>query len=265
MNNSIFGKTLENKRKHLNVRLVTNAKKLEKLVQKPNFQTSFIINDNIVAVAMNKTVVKMDRPLYVGMCIMDISKTLMYDFHYNKMVSFYGRNNIGIAYMDTDSYLYWIKCQELYEDLRTFPYTNEFDFSDYPQEHPNYDKGKNKKVLGKFKDETKSVPLQEFVALMPKMYAVKIDAGEVIKKAKGVKTQFLKKNIVFDQYKECLFENKTINATFNSIRSYNHTLYTIKSTKKALSSYDDKRKILQDGIHTLPYGHYSLTRIDTDE
>ena len=263
LNNSIFGKTLENKRKHINIKLVTNAKKLEKLVQKPNFKTSFIINENIVAVAMNKTVVKMDRPLYVGMSILDISKTLMYDFHYNKMVKFYGRKNIGICYMDTDSFIYWINTDDMYKDLRTFPFTDDFDFSDYPPDHPNFDQGKNKKVLGKFKDEAKSIPLEEMVALMSKMYAVKFD-GKVIKKAKGVKNHFIKKNIIFDQYKECLFYNKTITATFNTIRSYNHSVYTITSTKKALSSYDDKRKILEDGINTLPYGHYSLSRIDIE-
>lgn len=108
LNNAIFGKTLENKRKHKNIKLVTDPRKLEKLVQKPNFETSIIITENLVAVSMKKTSVKMDRPLYVGMSILDISKTHMYDFHYNKMVAFYVYEKIGICYMNTDAIIYWI-------------------------------------------------------------------------------------------------------------------------------------------------------------
>ena len=270
MNNAIFGKTLENKRKHKDVKLVTNPAKLEKLVRQPNFQTSIIINENLVAVCMNKTTIIMDRPLYVGMSILDISKTHMYDFHYNRMVTFYGRDKIGIAYMDTDAYVYWIKTSDMYEDLRTFPYRDDFDFSDYPKNHPTYDDSKNKKVLGKFKDETNGVPVEEIVALMSKLYALKIfqyntgEEGGIIKKAKGIKKLYLKKKIKFENYKQCLFENTIHTATFNTIRSFNHRLYSVTEVKKALSSNDNKRKILQDKIHTLPFGHYSLNQIDAE-
>lgn len=278
MNNSVFGKFLENKRKHKNVKLVTNAKQLTKLVQKPNFQTSIIINENLVAVSMKKTSVKLDRPLYVGMCILDISKLLLYDFHYNKMVNYYGREKIGISYMDTDSFLYWIKTEDMYEDLKLFPYRNEFDFSDYPKQHPTYDNDVNKKVLGKFKDEYCGTPIVEAVALMSKMYAIQLlptpkengeesEDGEdteeeenscVIKKAKGIKSSYVKNKLMFDDYKKCLFEKLTYKATYNNIRSYNHQLYSITETKTSLTSIDNKRKLLSDHIHTLPYGHYSL-------
>lgn len=262
MNNAIFGKTLENKRKHKYVKLVSNASKLEELVRQPNFNTSIIINENLVAVAMNKAKIVMDRPLYVGMSILDISKTHMYDFYYNKMVKFYGRERIGICYMDTDAYVMWIKTSDMYEDLRTFPYSSDFDFSDYPVDHPTYDRGVNKKVLGKFKDETNSEPIEEIVALMSKLYSFKISktSGEesIIKKAKGIKNVYLKKKLQFENYKQCLFEDKVFTATFNNIRSFNHQLYSIMETKKALSANDDKRHILNDKVHTLPYGHYSL-------
>lgn len=268
MNNAIFGKTLENKRKHKNVKLVSNADKLEKLVRQPNFHTSIIINENLVAISMNKIKIVMDRPLYVGMSILDISKTHMYNFHYNKMVEFYGRTNIGITYMDTDAYIYWIKTLDLYKDLRTFPYRDDFDFSDYPKNHPNYDHDKNKKVLGKFKDETNGIPLKEIVALMSKLYALKllksntVEEGGVIKKAKGIKNVYLKKKIKFENYKKCLFENYVHTATFNTIRSFNHRLYSVTEIKKALSSGDNKRVILADGVHTLSYGHYFNETID---
>lgn len=268
MNNAIFGKTLENKRKHKNVKLVSNGPKFEKLVRQPNFNTSIIINPHLVAVSMNKTKIVMDRPLYVGMSILDISKTHMYDFHYNKMVKYYRRENIGISYMDTDAFIYWIKTIDMYEDLKSFPYRNDFDFSDYPTNHPNYDNGRNKKVLGKFKDETNGIPLEEIVALMSKLYALNlfrpntIEEEGVIKKAKGIKNLYLKKKIKFENYKKCLFENYVHTATFNTIRSFNHTLYSVTEIKKALSSNDNKRVILPDGIKTLPYGHYSLNEID---
>lgn len=275
MNNSIYGKCLENKRNHMNLKLVSDEKKLLKLVQKANFKTSIIINENLVAVCLNKTNVVMDRPLYIGMCVLDISKTHMYDFHYNKMVNFYGRHRIGISYMDTDGIIYHIKTLDLYEDLRTFPHRNDFDFSDYPSNHPTYDNGVNKKLLGKFKDETQGVPLKEVVALMSKMYALKLltDISEnnfttttkmddeergIIKKAKGIKKMYLMKKVRFEHYYSCLFNGTEYNATFNTIRSFNHNLYSLTITKKSLSAKDDKRVILQDNIHTLPYGHYSL-------
>lgn len=264
MNNAIFGKTLENKRKHKTIKLVTDPKKLQKLVQTPNFRTSVIINENIVAVFMKKTSVKMDRPLYVGMSILDISKTHMYDFHYNKMVAYYGRDNIGIAYMDTDAFIYWILTKDMYLDLRTFVHKDEFDFSDYPKNHPNYDNDRNRKVLGKFKDETNGILLREIVALMSKLYSLKLEKEEnnVIKKAKGIKSLYLKKNLNFEHYKKCLFNETVMTAKFNTIRSFNHQLYSVTEVKKALHCNDDKRFILPDKIHTLPFGHYSLNPIN---
>jgi len=262
MNNAIFGKTLQNQRKHKNIMLVSSHEKLEKLVAKPHFKTTVIINENLVLVSMNKISITMNRPLYIGMSILDLSKTLMYDFHYNKMVNYYGRENIGIAYTDTDALLYWIKTEDMYRDLKEFPYTDEFDFSDYPEDHPNYDQGRNKKVLGKFKDEANGKIIDEFVGLMAKMYAFKTVENDVTKKAKGVKKICLKKDLSFDNYKRCLLENEVSYVKVNSIRSFNHQLYSISERKKALSSYDDKRVILYDGIHTLPYGHYSLNVID---
>lgn len=264
MNNSIYGKSLENKRQHKNVKLVTNRKKLEKLVALPNFNTSIIINNTLTAVVLDKTMVKMDRPLYVGMCILDISKRLMYDFHYNKMVNFYGRDKIGISYTDTDSFVYWIKTEDMYNDLRTFPYKDDFDFSDYPKEHATYDGGLHKKVIGKFKDETNGTPIKEIIALAAKMYAMEIPASNneeestIIKKAKGIKQMFVKKNIKFEHYRRCLQETRTFVAKYNTIRSFNHAIFSITEFKKSLTPHDDKRVILENGIHTLPYGHYSL-------
>lgn len=266
LNNSIFGKTLENKRKHKDIRLVSSPEKLSKLTQKANFKSCLIINENLVAVSMKKTKIVMNRPLYVGMCILDISKTVMYDFHYNKMVKYYGRERIGIAYTDTDSFAYWILTDNLYRDLRTFPYATDFDFSDYPVEHPNYDGGRNKKVLGKFKDEVNGEIIIEYVGLMPKLYSIRVQKEkdpEEIKKAKGIKKRFVEDKMSFDKYKNYLFDdlNKKVFATFNTIRSYNHKVYSVTQYKRCLSKADDKRIVLEDGISTLPYGHYTFRNI----
>uniref|UniRef100_UPI00163DB3FF hypothetical protein n=1 Tax=Klebsiella pneumoniae TaxID=573 RepID=UPI00163DB3FF len=121
-----------------------------------------------------------DKPLYVGMSVLDISKTHMYDFHYNKMVSHFGRDRIAITYGDTDAYIYEFKTEDMYEVLKTFPYKDEFDFSDYPSNHPNHNTN-NKKSLGKFKDEVKGVIIEEMVSLRPKMYAIKLKPDPLTK------------------------------------------------------------------------------------
>lgn len=268
MSNALFGKCLQSPYKHKIVKLISDPAKLQKLVSKPSFSTSIVINENLVAVCMHKTKVKLDKPTYIGMSILDVSKTLMYDFHYNKMVPFYGRKNIEIAYQDTDSFIYRIQTEDMYKDIKDCWFSSDFDLSDYPREHKAYDGGVNRLIFGKFKDETKSIPIQELVALSAKMYAIKIgeETGEeeinCVKKVKGIKQSYVKKHIKFHHYKACLLESRVFQASYNTIRSFNHQLYSIRETKNSLSPLDDKRVILNDGIHTLPYGHYSLNRID---
>jgi len=260
MNNAVFGKTLENKRKHMDVRLVSDENELTKLTSRANFKTSIVVNENLVLVNMRKTRVLMNRPLYIGMAILDISKTHMYDFHYNVMIPHFGRDNLTIAYMDTDAYVYDIHTPDLYKKLEEIK--DKFDFSAYPKDHSSalYDVS-NKKVLGKFKDEVNGATIIEFVGLMAKMYALRLSIpGEksVKKKAKGVKTGYLNKHITFDHYKTSLFEDATFYAEFSTIRSYNQSLFTIKQKKKSISFHDDKRFILPDKINTIPHGHKSL-------
>ncbi|CAH3159070.1 unnamed protein product [Porites evermanni] len=165
LNNSVFGKTMENIRKRVDVRLVTDQKKLSKLVSKPTFLNT-----------------------YVGMCILDLSKTLMYDFHYNYIKSRYN-NKAKLLFTDTDSLCYEIKtrdvCKELWEDKQLF------DNSDYPKDSP-YFSAENKKVIGKFKDEAAGMPIREFIGLRSKMYSYVKDNGKNEKTAKGVKICYQK-------------------------------------------------------------------------
>ena len=130
MNNSVFGKTIENLRKRVDVRLVTNEKKLDKLNSKPTFVSSKIFNENLMAVHKVKEIVTLNRLAYVGMCILDLSKTLMYDFHYNYIKKKYN-NRARLLLTDMDSLTYEIEAEDIYKDF--WNDKDMFDNSDYPE------------------------------------------------------------------------------------------------------------------------------------
>ena len=161
MNNSVFEKTMENIRKRVDVRLVTSKEKLLKLASKPTYVSSKIFNENLVAVHKIKETLTLNRPAYIGMCILDLSKTLMYDFHYNYIKNKY-RDKAKLLFTDTDSLTYEIETKDVYKDF--WNDKDIFDNSDYLQNSPYFDKT-NKKVIGKFKDETAGVPICEFIGL----------------------------------------------------------------------------------------------------
>ena len=161
MNNSVFGKTMENLRNRVDVRLVTDNKKLTKLTSKPTYVSSKIFNENLVAVHKIKESITLNRPAYVGMCILDLSKTLMYDFHYNYIKKKYG-NKAKLLFTNTDSLTYEIEAEDVYKNF--WNDKDKFDNSEYSKSSPYFDKT-NKKVIGKFKDEAAGVPICEFVGL----------------------------------------------------------------------------------------------------
>ena len=148
MNNAVFGKTMENIRKRINFRLVCNEKKVKKLVAKSTFLDRTIYGENIVGMHFEKTKLVFNKAIYVGMSILDISKTRMYNFHYSIMKPLFN-NNIQICYMDTDSFIYVINSIDIYKDLQNIAI--ELDTSNYPKEHVMYPE-LNKGVIGKFKD-----------------------------------------------------------------------------------------------------------------
>ena len=158
MNNSVFGKTMENLHKRIDVRLVTNEKKLLKLASKPSYVSSKIFNENLVAVHKIKEALTLNRPAYVGMLILELSKMLMYDFHYNYIKKKYG-NRAKLLFTDRDSLIYEIEAEDVYQDF--WNDKDKFDNSEYPENSPYYD-NTNKKVIGKFKDEAASTPIVEF-------------------------------------------------------------------------------------------------------
>ena len=255
MNNSVFGKTMENIRNRVDIRLVTRESQAKKLTCRPNYQHHTIFCENLTAVHMKKVSLKFNKPVYLGMSILDLSKTLMYDFHYNYIKPKYGEN-AKLLFTDTDSLAYEIETEDFYRDISS-DVKSKFDTSNYPKDHPSgIITGVNKKVIGMFKDEASGKQIAEFVGLRAKLYSYRVEESYEEKKCKGVKKAVIKKTITFNDYKDCLFDSKPAMRKMNVIRSHLHTMYTETVNKIALSPFDDKRLIREDNIHTFAYGHY---------
>ena len=191
---------MENIRKRrVDVKLVTSEEKLSKLASKPTFVSSKIFNENLVAVHKIKETLTLDRPVYVRMCILDLSKTLLYDFHYNHIKQKYG-SRAKLLFTDTDSLRYEIEAKDVYADF--WSDKQRFFNSDYNKESPFYD-STNKKVIGKFKDEPAGVPIIEFIALRSKMYSYMKDNDK-----RESKRAILKRTSNMKDYKNMLFNNK---------------------------------------------------------
>ena len=191
---------MENLHKRVDVRLVTNEKKLDKLTSKPTFVSSKIFNENLMAVHKVKETLTLNRPAYVGMCILDLSKTLMYDFHYHYIKKKYD-NRARLLFTDTDSLTYEIEAEDFWNDK------DMFDNSDYPESSPYYC-NVNKKIIGKLKDEACGIPITEFIGLKSRMYSYVKDNEKGGKTAKGIKKNIIKNNIKHEDYKNTLINNK---------------------------------------------------------
>ena len=251
MNNSVFGKTTENLRKRVDIRLVTDEKKLDKLTSKPTYVISKIFNENLMAVHKVKETLTQNRPAYVGMCILDLSKMLMYDFHYNYIKKKYG-NRARLIFTDTDSLTYEIEAEDVYKDF--WNDKEMFNNSDYP-ENSQYYCNANKKVIGKFKDEACGVPIAEFIGLRNKMYSYIKDDGKGGKTAEGIKKCVIKSNVKHEDYWNTLINNKQMHHKMKTIRSQRHQFGSYEINKISLSYFDDKRYILDNGTSSYAYGH----------
>ena len=191
MNNAVFGKTRENIRKHRDIKSVTTDKRRSKLVLEPNYHTINYISEDLSITEMNKTKVKMNKPIFLGLSILEISKLLIYEFWYDYMKPKYG-NNVKLCYMDTDSFIMNIKTEDFYKDIAN-DIEKRFDTSNYEVNRP-LPTGKNKKVIGLMKDELGGKITTEFVTLRPKTYSYLTDGCKEDKKTKGTKKMSNKKN-----------------------------------------------------------------------
>jgi hypothetical protein len=255
-NNAVFGKTMENVRNRLHIELVhTKADDAYwmKVISKSNIDSITEFDNGLVAVNMLDKDTLLNKPIYVGQAILDLSKLHMYNFYYKKIKPIY-EDRVKVLYTDTDSLILYIETGNVYNDLVV--HRDLFDLSNYPVDSVYRDLT-NEGVVGKFKDETAGVPISEFVGLRPKMYAFKTETKEE-RRAKGVNKATIEKELKFDVYKEVLVSGQSKTDSQMSIKSKKHKLAVYFQDKISLSALDTKRYILPDGINMLPYGHYAL-------
>lgn len=260
MANAIYGKTMENVRGRIDLRLVRKWEGrfgAETYIAKPNFKRSIAFSENFVAIEMMKTSIKFDKPIAIGMAVLDISKIVMYNFFYNHLKQQYG-DDVQLLYTDTDPFIIQVQTDCFYTDMKNN--IGLYDTSDYPVNNIYGLPLIHKKVPGLFKDELNSEIMTDFVGLRSKMYSVLSEGIEKMKKAKGVKTAVLKKKIDFNDYLQCLVFGDVFKVQQNTFRTKLPNMYTITQEKVALSALDDKRAFIHidNVVDTYAYGHYRI-------
>ena len=248
MNNSVFGKMIENVRKRIEIKLIVTEERRKKLVSEPNYASCTAFSDHLVAVEMRKTRVLMDKPILAGQAIFDKSKELMYEFSYDYLKPKYP-NKIKLCYMDTDSFILDIKTDNFFEDNKedlkkwfdTFNYHKDMILPEEYAKNANV----NKKVIGKMKNELGNGYMSEFIALSPKLYAYQqLNVDKTLsedKKARGTSRVVTKKSLSFDHYKKCLFNNETVKCIQHRIKSTPYSVDTAQINRVALKNNDNKR------------------------
>ena len=253
-NNALFGKTMEDVRKRLNYKLVTDEDKFVKLARSPFFYDRDIITEDIVGVHMLRKKVTLDKPIFVGQAVLDYSKLEMYQLYYKNLPQCPLIKKLELVGGDTDSFFLTIatdinvSLSDVFHSL-----SNYIDTSNYPPSHPLYSI-KNKAKLGCFKDETAGEMLEEMILLRPKMYSMKYrDSDTAIKRAKGISKHIVKK-MKHDTFREAFENQKTTRVQMTILRSTQHTIQTTTFNKRALSAWEDKRIWLNEN-ESLPHGH----------
>jgi len=281
MNNSVFGKTMENVQNRIVVDLVTEEAKAVKLNSDPRFRHRMEFHENLTAVHRLKTKTLLNRPIGVGVAILELSKLTMLRFHYEIMMPKYGPERCHLLFTDTDSLCYHVETGDIYRDMSEM--ITEFDTSNYPKDHPLYSKARAKK-LNFIKDEFAGMPIEEYTGLTVKMNAFKapgmVEEGtpedELVPNkltAKGVKKSVTKSYSLTD-YRNVLDaaialvggddsakpKAHTV-ADMYAIRSHAHEMYLVRQSKIALSASCNKKAMMRDGIHMLAYGHYRMPEV----
>ena len=243
---------MENIRKHRDIKLVTTDRKRSKLVSEPNYHTINLISEDLSIIEMKKTKVKMNKPIYLGLSILEISKILMHEFWYDYMKPKYN-DNVRLCYMDTDGFLMPIKTNDFYKDIAS-DVENRFDTSIY-EVNRSLATGKNKKVIGLMKDQLGGKIITEFVTLRPKTYSFLTDDDKEDKKAKETKKCVIKKMIKFNDYKKCLLNDEVMLKPQQRFISKKHDVYTENINKIAPSNNDDKRIVSSNKITSYSHGY----------
>ena len=280
-NNACFGKTMENLRGRVQVDFVSGGAEkgdetnkrgqlqdntIRKRIASPLYDGHMIYNENLVALKSKKKEITLNKPIYAGLAVLDLSKLFMYEFHYDYVLPKYG-DKAKLLFTDTDSLCYHIETDDIYKDMHENKH--EFDLSNFG-ENPDtafVKDNSNKKVLLKMKCETEGFPIKEKVGLRPKMYSLLIAGADKREKekltAKGIATSYKKNKLKHADYVRCIQPNAKIedqrqHAKFSRIGSKRHKMTTMEMNKVGLCCYDNKRYILEDGITSYAYGHYKI-------
>ena len=253
MNNSVFGKTMENARNHRYIKLVTTNERRNKLVSEPNYRATKHFSENLLAIVIRKTRIIMNKPVYLGQAILGIRKILMYEFWYDYLKPKYGEK-AKLCYMDTDSFIIHIETEDFYKDIAKDVKKWLDTFGNDKNDERPLPIGINKKVIGMFKDELNGKIMKKLCGPRAKTYSFKIDDDTEKKKAKGTKKCVIKRRIKFEDYTDSLFGNKTIPRSQLRFKSDHHTAYTEEVNKITISSNDDKRMQTHDKVTTYIHG-----------
>ena len=243
---------MENLRSRIDIKLVNNKKDYLKCTSKPIYMSHKIFGSNLFAIRnlqLSKLALKLNKPAYIGMCILELGKILTYEFHYDYIKNEYG-NNTKFLFTDTDSLMYEIKTEDAYEDFSS--HKEMFDFSNYSTKS-KYCDDSNKLVILKLKDEIGGFAIKEFVGLKPKMYVHFIDDSSGHKKAKGLNRNVVK-TVSQNEYKNVLVSERYLRHSMNRIRSGDHKIVTYKVNKISLSYFDNKIYIQNSGYFGLALG-----------
>ena len=273
---------MQNVRNEGKMDFIDCAKKAEKLIAQPSYERFDIIRDDLVSITRRKTKIYFDKPIYVGSAVLDVSKLLMYEFHYDFIKQHFPGEKSRLCFTDTDSFLYEFTADDVYDVF--LANSDKFDWSNYADNHPafvkrgmtpdqiSHLKSKNKKVVGKFKDETGGVPILSFAGLRSKVYSYLVDepsdrlmkeCGNVTASSSGMKfkgqpKRTVARKLAHENFVLSVQGEKMEPLTSRAIRSYGHKLYTLEVTKASLNAYDDKRWIREDGLSTYAYGHKAI-------
>ena len=266
LNNSLFGKTMENVRGRKSFNLVNTKQKLMRQSKLPHFLRAHKFNENLVLTEKMNLEVKLDKPIYIGQAVLDLSKLIMYRLRYEKLAAYADEFNGAITVIggDTDSLFCSVHNIDLYTQLHpAMLRDNLLDTSNYPHHHALYSE-QNKAKLVCIKDEVCREELQEAILLKPKCYSMITASGLANKKtAKGIQ-YCVRQALRHSEYVKVFELQHELACTVRRFQSTNHVVNTIKLTKWALSAADNKRAWLSSN-ESLPFGHYKLRNINNDD
>ncbi|XP_069936724.1 uncharacterized protein [Cherax quadricarinatus] len=252
-NNAIYGKSLLNITKYAEkYRYINNEKAFIRASKDPLLKNITHLNQDRVICTFNKDILEVKQPLYLGFQILEIAKKKLYHFWYKVLKQYYG-DDVRLLYTDTDSYIFSLKCKDLYTELKSEPLLGYMDFSNFSPEHPLYDDSR-KGELGLLKSEMCDKHISELIALKAKMYSVKI-AGRstTVSRAKGIPSQFMPL-LIHARYKNVLSNVDRELFACKSISNVKGEICTVRINKRGLSAFDDKRYHLNTN-ESLAYGH----------